>query len=188
MSNDVYNAVKQQVERIVNGSEPSGRAALAKLRRGAGKSSGSVPEIWEITVGALPENAGEFAEQAVHVALTLFAMHRQGTEISGQNGGTLGTAVSKLKNGDNDDAVTRRFNSAVTSATITELSVHTRSLVQLLKSKGIDMDYPKFAQELYYWQFESKKEEICLNWGRNYWRLKNSEKQKEDSNNGSNND
>lgn len=186
MSNDVYNAVKKQISWIVNGSGPSSRAALAKLRRGAGKAPGSVPEIWDMTIGALTENAGEFKETAVHIALTLFAMHRQGTEVSGQNNGTLGAAVSRLKNGDNNDAVTRRFNSAVTSDTVVELSVHTRSLVQLLKSKGIDMDYPKFAEELYFWQFESKKEEICLKWGRDYWRLKNKEKQEEDSENGSN--
>ena len=179
MSNDVYSVVKQQIVWIVNGSEQSGRAALAKLRRGAGKLPGNVPEIWEITIGALPENAGEYAEQAIHVALTLFALHRQGSEISGQNGGTLGTAVSKLKSGDNDEAVTRRFNSAVTATTITELSVHVRSLVQLLRTKNIDMDYPKLAQELYYWQIDPEK--TRLNWGRDYWRLKNITKQEEDA-------
>lgn len=180
MSNDVYNVVKHQIVRIIKSPEQSRRAALAKLRRGVGKPPSMVPEIWEITIGALPENAGEYAEQAVHVALALFAMHRQGTEISGQNGGTLGAAVSKLKNGDNDDAVTRRFNSAVTADTINELSVHVRSLVQLLRSKGIDMDYPGFAQELYYWQIDPER--TRLKWGRDYWKLKNIIKQEEDLN------
>jgi CRISPR system Cascade subunit CasB len=182
MNNEVYTVVKRQIVQIVNGSEPMGRAILAKLRRGAGKPPGSIPEIWGITIGALPENAGDYAEQAIHVALTLFALHRQGTEMSGQNGGTLGAAVSKLKNGDNDDALTRRFNSAATAATITELSVHLRSLVQLLRAKSIDMDYPKFAQELYDWQFDSKKEKTRLRWGRDYWRIKDSIKQEEDPN------
>lgn len=166
--------------KILNCSEQSKRAFLAKLRRGVGKTTGSVPEIWEFTIGALPESAGDYAENAVHVALTLFAAHRQGTDIDGQNGGTLGAAVAKLRTDDNDTAVTRRFNSAVTAATITELSVHARSLVQLLKSKNINMDYPKFAQELYSWQINPEK--IRLNWGRDYWRLRNKDvNQEEDS-------
>ncbi|NLO40234.1 MAG: type I-E CRISPR-associated protein Cse2/CasB [Ruminiclostridium sp.] len=179
MNNDVYTVVKRQIVQIVNSNSPLGRATLAKLRRGAGKSPGSIPDIWGITVGALPENAGNFAEQAVHVALTLFAVHRQGTEISGQNGGTLGAAVSKLKSGDNDEALTRRFNSTVTAATITELSVHLRSLVQLLRAKQVDMDYPRLAKELYDWQFDS--ENTRLRWGRDYWRLKNIINQEEES-------
>ena len=126
-SNEVYNVVKNQIMKIENGSESQRRAALAKLRRGAGKSPGTVPEIWEITIGILPKDAGDYAEQAAHIALTLFALHRQGTEINGQNGGTLGEALSRLRNGDNDDALVRRFNAAVTANTITELSVHIRS-------------------------------------------------------------
>jgi len=177
MRDDVYNVVKRQILQSLGGSEQARRAALAKLRRGTGKPPGNVPEIWELTIGALPENASPPEEYAVHAALTLFAVHRQGTSIDGLSGGTLGAAVAKLRNGDNDDAITRRFNSTVTSATIAELCAHARSLVQLLRSKGINMDYPKFAQELYVWQFDPEK--VRLNWGRDYWR-KNMN-QKEDS-------
>lgn len=185
MKSDVYDVVKRQILQITSGPESGGRAALAKLRRGAGKPSGSLPDIWPYTIGALPEGASEYEEQAVHVALTLFALHRQGTEINGQNGGSLGSAVGRLRDGDNDGAITRRFNSAVTAATLTELSNHLRSLVQLLSSKKINMDYPRFAEELFYWQFESRREKVCLNWGRDYWRLsveKGTEDQGDDSN------
>ena len=34
---------------------PRARADLARLRRALGKPAGSIPEVWEFTVGAVPE-------------------------------------------------------------------------------------------------------------------------------------
>jgi CRISPR system Cascade subunit CasB len=176
----VERAVAAQIKQILAKDD---RAALAKLRRGAGKRPGSMPEIWAYTLGWLREEdkPDECAEHAVHVALTLFAVHRQGTEISGQSGGTLGAAVAKLKATQNEDdakAVIRRFNTAATAETVEELAVHARSLVQLLRARNIDMDYPKFAGELYRWQFD--REAMRLQWGRDFWKEPKKEQQEEE--------
>lgn len=172
---EIYRIVASQIKYLTGNYD---KGALAKLRRGAGKEPGSVPDIWEYTIGVLPEGAKEDAENAVHIAFTLFAVHRQGTNITGlatytgENGKTypvtLGAAVQKLKEGANNEAITRRFNTAVTADTINELSVHVRSLIQLLKSKNIDMNYAKFAEELYSWRFDTDK--VRLKWGRDFWK------------------
>src|SRR5687767_6059820 len=61
---------------------PAARADMARLRRGLGKPVGDLPEIWELTVGAVPAGlAGgarpSSAEHAAHAALTLYATHQQ---------------------------------------------------------------------------------------------------------------
>jgi CRISPR type I-E/ECOLI-associated protein CasB/Cse2 len=179
----VYSVVAREIRRITGGSEPTRRAALAKLRRGAGKPPGSIPYIWEMTIGALSDDIlyrddRDRAEWAVHIALTLFATQKQGADntVSGIAGGSFGTAVATLCNPDNRESITRRFNAAVMSDTVEQLSVHARSLTGMLKGGGSDFDYPRFAKDLYYWQFDPEK--TRLNWGRDYWR-NNSNKQED---------
>lgn len=185
---EIYRIVASQIKYLTGNDD---KGALAKLRRGAGKEPGSVPDIWEYTIGALPEGAKEDAENAVHIALTLFAVHRQGTNITGlatytgENEKsypvTFGAAVRKLKDGANNEAVTRRFNTAATADTISELAVHVRSLIQLLRTKNIDMNYAKFAEELYLWRFDTNK--IRLKWGRDFWKQnKQKNERKEEKN------
>jgi len=171
----IYQIVASQIKRL---TENDDKGALAKLRRGAGKEPGSIPDIWEYTMGELPESAKGDEENAVHTALTLFAVHRQGTNITGlatYTGGdgktrpvTLGAAVRKLRDGANDEAVIRRFNTTVTADTVNELSVHVRSLIQLLRAKSIDMNYAKFAKDIYLWRFD--KDKTRLEWGQDFWK------------------
>ena len=186
---EVYQVVANQIRYLTKNDD---KGALAKLRRGAGKEPGNVLEIWEYTIGALPDDAKEDAENAVHIALTLFAIHRQGTNITGLaqykgkdeklNPVTFAAAVKKLKDGENSEAIIRRFNAAVTANTINELAVHARSLIQLLRTKNIDMNYAKFAEELYLWKFDKNK--IRLKWGRDFWSQNNQKiERKEEKNN-----
>lgn len=68
------------------------RAQLAMLRRGVGKKPGDLPELWGILFGDLPEEflsvSGEPTreEWAVYTALTLYALHQQGSEATGPEG------------------------------------------------------------------------------------------------------
>jgi CRISPR system Cascade subunit CasB len=201
----VGEAVEAQIRLIERSRDAEARSILAKLRRGAGKPPGYLPEIWEYTVAALPESsdwgdeARYRAEYAVHAALTLFALHRQGADsrITGlarradksgkRRPVSFGAAAGGIAFGDEDrrKAVTRRFNAAVTSGTADELTTHARSLVQMLKGEDVDMDYPKFARDLFEWQRDAEK--TRLEWGRDYWRRakggakeENSEGEKQD--------
>lgn len=162
------------------------RATLAKLRRGIGDIPGANPDIWAETLAELPEellsknNAPTVGELAIHTALTLFALHQQGSDIKmdckHQDKCTLGRAIRKLadqKGEGGSDAIKRRFNTTVTSESIEEFSHHLRSLVQLLKTEGIALDYKQLTLELYWFQFPDMRDRLRLQWGQDYYRYSN---------------
>jgi CRISPR system Cascade subunit CasB len=175
------------------------RAMLAKLRRGVGKTPGSVPEIWEITVGDIPdgwrseEGEPSEAESAIHTALTLYAVHQQGRSepmsVSGKDengknfGSSFGGAVAKLinPNKDNGQAVMRRFNAVATASDFTELAHHARGLIQLLKAEDIPMDYPRFARDLFYFQIPDLANGVRLRWGEDFYRAQRDSNDKTES-------
>ncbi|MDR1321796.1 MAG: type I-E CRISPR-associated protein Cas7/Cse4/CasC [Gracilibacteraceae bacterium] len=74
------------------------KAALARLRRSVGKEAVSVPEIWQYVYEDIPDIlAGDaskalYAQSAVHIALTLYAMHSQGHT---KNGADIDKAKAK---------------------------------------------------------------------------------------------
>jgi len=182
----VYGFVRSKVA-LLDRESPWSRAMLAKLRRGIGKSPGEIPEIWEITIGGSPEEwqrsdgMPSYAEIAVHTALTLYALHRQGKSgtmsMSGKDemgkslGNSFGRAVAKLIEGNNDQAIKRRFDAVATATDFSELAQHARGLVQLLKAKDITLDYPRFAQDLYAYQFSSGADAVRLHWGEDFYRV-----------------
>jgi CRISPR system Cascade subunit CasB len=84
--------VKHKIIRIAESKNESAvKATLARLRRGIGKTPGSLPDLWEITLSDLPEalqGIGEeptHGEWAVHTALTLYALHQQGRDPKKQS-------------------------------------------------------------------------------------------------------
>lgn len=157
---------------------PAARADLARLRRGLGKRVGDVPEIWELTVGAVPEHlAGRTrpsaAEQAAHAALTLYAMHQQ--SASGPmhvSGVSFGEAVGRLRShGDrSEEAVTRRFMAVATSESPEELLMHVRGLIAQLRSAGVGFDYSLFAGDVEDLLRRDRAKAVRLRWGRDYYR------------------
>jgi CRISPR system Cascade subunit CasB len=156
------------------------RAALAKLRRGVNKEPGELPEVWDITLAELPVSLASWdgvatrAEQAIHVSLTLFALHQQGkSEAVSRSDISFGTAVRQLVAPDksNEQAVKRRFDAAITAKEFAEFSHHTRGLIQLMKANknNIFLDYPKFAKDLYWLQDPEQRTKVMLRWGQDFW-------------------
>jgi CRISPR system Cascade subunit CasB len=169
---------------------PWARAMLAKLRRGAGKEPGEVPDILEITVGDLPEeltrdNGPSPAERAIHTALTLYSLHRQGKSDSMHSkavekdgkpkaGDSFGRATGRLIKPDksNEAAIKRRFDAVVTAQDPVALSWHARSLVQLIRAADIPVkfDYERFAADLHDWCYPDSRDHVRLYWGRDFYR------------------
>ena len=91
----VGNAVSDRVEELLKGylaDRPEAVAALARLRSGAGKTFGECPQLWGLTVDAQEyaqsgwsSRQHDWAEEAVHAAVTLFALHQQ--SLRGPSGG-----------------------------------------------------------------------------------------------------
>ncbi|MDR1663958.1 MAG: type I-E CRISPR-associated protein Cse2/CasB [Clostridiales bacterium] len=181
----VQNFVRQKVEWLDRDTAQS-RAMCAHLRRGIGKPPGDVPALWEITLADAPGDwrsyRGEpsYAQYAVHTALTLYALHRQGKTQSmcafeKTDGHSFGGAAARLVRRDENrlDAVKRRFNAAATAAVFTELAQHARGLIQLMRaeSEPIRLDYPRFALDLFVFQHPGRADGIRLRWGEDFYRV-----------------
>jgi len=158
---------------------PGSRAMCAKLRRAVGKAPGESPGIWEITLQNAPEewdsrgDRPSNEEWAVHTALTLYALHRQGkTESVNREGTSFASAIGGLVREDENrlDAILRRFNAMATSVEFTELAYHARGIIQMLRADNIKMDYPRFAQELYTFQLPGRADGVRLKWGEDFYR------------------
>ena len=155
----------------------AGVSQLAALRRAATQPVGADPRTWELTVaGVSPWARDDDAttdEQAVHAALTLYAIHQQSrAQPMHRRGVGLGAAVRALGRAPGtEDAVRRRFEALGTAATFPELLHHARGLVRQLRSAGIALDYARLATDLRDWQDPARASTTRLRWGREYHRV-----------------
>ncbi|MEU4805069.1 type I-E CRISPR-associated protein Cse2/CasB [Actinosynnema sp. NPDC023587] len=155
-------------------------AGLARLRRGVGKPVGSVNEILQYTVsekfaGPAAGDEPTPAETAAHVAMTLYAAHQQSQrKRMHQRGYGLGRAVRLLHPEDFGTLVPpvlRRFQALGTAQSLEELVHHLRGMAQLLRNKGIPLDYALLADELTRWQRRGGPSIVRLRWGREFYRV-----------------
>ncbi|MFJ9716136.1 type I-E CRISPR-associated protein Cse2/CasB [Streptomyces sp. NPDC101213] len=165
---------------------PRDVAALARLRRGAGREPSALPDLWTLVdagplhvrpEGVRPLTEAELvrAENALHAALTLWALHQQsrGARMhrphTPQRPAGLGAAVRRLMppNGI-DEPVRKRLVRAGTAADLTSLSQRLRDLVGLLRRQDIPLDYGLLAGQLYTWQVPGGGDIVRREWGRSF--------------------
>lgn len=175
-----------KVERIqaglVDQQSSAAKATAARLRRALTRPTGSVPEVWEITLGGLPENLighGDVpspAEQAAHTALCLFAVHQQSrSERMHQSGWGLGRSLRVLhqRTGGADDLASgpliRRFNALSTADSPDEMLWHLRGLITQLRAQGIPLDYGRLVRDLYSYPVPKYRDTVRLRWGRDFY-------------------
>lgn len=160
--------------------ESAFRSTLAHLRRGVGYVPGEMPQLWGFFLDGMPEGwmgdrKPSRAEWAVYTALTLFALHQQGQdpekEWMSQSEATLGKSAARLIGSEEDEGrISRRFYALATAASMEELSHHMRGMVQLLRSKGIPLDYPALAEDLFWYQQPNFQAQVRLRWGQDFYR------------------
>lgn len=195
---DVKHCVERQLQRLHSLPEPQQRAELARLRQGVGRCPGDLPALWGSVLGAMDESfwgadGPSEAEWAIYIALTLYALHRQGeheTAMS-QPGCTLGKAVRQLAErtvSDGQDwtesSVLRRFNALATASSMPEVSHHLRGMIQLLRRENLPLDYPQLAAELYQLQFPEGAAHVRLQWGRDLYRISSAPTETKEKENG----
>ncbi len=159
-------------------------ARLARLRRAINAEPGSVPEIWSDTIGVLPEDLWARRdqpsryEQAAHSAITLFALHVQSARTAVHRPGiSLGAAARRLASartgvrGEHDPAIFKRFQALATASSRAELNHHLRSLITLMRSEGVQLDYGLLAADLAGMEIPERADRIRLRWGRDYHRV-----------------
>ena len=178
--------VQQRLTQLQEGvlrDQSASVAALARLRRGAGKQPGAVADILMYTLH--PDLAGPGAgdepterETAAHISMTLYALHQQSQRgRMYQRGYGLGRSVRKLHRASNagepgspPDPILRRFQTLGTADSLDELVHHLRGMVQLLRGKQIPLDYALLADQLCRWQRPGGPERVRLIWGRDFYR------------------
>lgn len=188
----VEKEVSGRIARLEHlGDQSRQRALLAELRRGVGKQPGELPQLWGLFLRDLPDTMmGGGAEPsreewAVYTALTLYALHQQGSDPANHSvnvrGQGLGKAAARLVAGDEDalERIQRRFNRVALASDLPDMLPHLRALVTLLKSSGIGLDYPQLAKDLYEYQFYDGMSDVRLRWGRDFYRIEKSEEEPE---------
>lgn len=176
--NEIYKHVAKKINTIEKISEKgSGKAILAKMRRGIGKEPGELAELWWIIFEELPEeligkNKASSVEWAIYTSLTLYALHRQGGDKAAHcDGVSLGTATSNLIKSENDiERILNRLNLVVTANSPQDLAYYLKSVIQLLKNENILLDYALLAKHIYLFLISTTSNTIKLDWGRDFYR------------------
>lgn len=167
---------------------PAAVADLARLRRGAGRTAHTVQDHWGL--GGLEELADvltkghpgvrrEHAEEAVYLAVTLWALHQQSARDSDMHvpGQTLGRAVRVLMrksrdenqaDGELNEPLRTRLVRVGTANSIESVAVRLREIVLLLRGAGVPLDYGRLADQLYRWQSPSERADVRREWGREF--------------------
>lgn len=182
MKNELEIKVVGRINRILHMSdEGRQKATLAKMRRGIGRLPGELPEIWSLIMEGVDDSLlNERFETAFFNALTLFAWHQQGHDPKDEpmykEGMTLGKAAAYLffkdESGDKEQAkerIIKRFGIITASKDTEDLFSHVKSMVSLLKSKDITLDYGDLAKAFYYSSDRDTLASIYLRWGRDFY-------------------
>lgn len=164
--------------------DPAAVAALARLRRGAGKPAGSVLDVLEFTVSDTfwhgdERDAADSAvtarfENACHLAMTLWALHQQSRGERMHRRGrdrNLGTAMRLLESADKPGPVAQRFRMLGTAESFDELSHHLRGVVQLLRGRSAPLDYGLLADQIVMWQ-DGRRDRAQFAWARGFYRTR----------------
>ena len=164
---------------IKNKDENARKAALAKLRRGVGRSPAEYPSLWGYYLEKMPEelagkNKISEAEMSVYTALTLFALHQQGKspDVSPMHvsGAGIGAAVASLIKTDNDKTrVTRKFNLIASADDFDSAAHQIQAVIGMLRTQSIPLDYADLAGDFYKMHFSDSVDDVRMKWGKQFY-------------------
>ncbi|WP_368550450.1 type I-E CRISPR-associated protein Cse2/CasB [Rothia sp. LK2588] len=184
----LYGAVASAVHRLQSGvtgtyDSPITRAQLARLRQAAGRTPEKDPLAWAVVLEQiLPELDSSWnrdepstTEVAAYTALTLYALHQrsQSQPMHVKSNRSLGYAVAQLEKTTKSGSTKSRLDALVTASTQNATTYHLRSIVNMLNSHDIPLDYGRLAEDLRrLWnnRYPHDKEGVILRWGRDYAR------------------
>ncbi|SFE28925.1 CRISPR system Cascade subunit CasB [Actinacidiphila alni] len=195
----------RRLQRGYRDDRPSAVATVARLRRGVGRPAYDVQDLWGLTgtedlalvmaeaaAGPVPPPDQERADEALTMAITLWALHQQShrdtdTHVFGYGLGRsvrllTAPAVTTQEDGsatqprartssaepDIDEAIRRRFVRIGTATTLDVLAQRLRETVLLLRKAAIPLDYALLADQLYRWQRPAAQADVRRTWGRDF--------------------
>ena len=154
------------------------RGRLAELRRSAGFTPQQHPLAMQTVLDSLrpclrEEDLGRgdeasASETAAFHAMTLFALHMQSaTSPMHLRGRSFGAAVGLLRLQTESGSLKPRFDAMLAARNERSRLTHTRSLITLLRGRGIGFDYGTFARDLRTLS-SSRRASVLLRWGRDF--------------------
>ena len=170
-------------ELYIRQEDSTGKDVLSRMRNSIGRDYIDMADIMPFVFDKLPEsflgNSKRMTDEEICIltCLQLYAIHQQGDDSNvcerGEDYSNIGTSLKVLRAGDDTTAVDRRFNAMITSTEFDELIVHLRHLIRLLKSKkkGTKVDYAGLSEDLYWIRKNKNKDNIILNWAREYYKV-----------------
>lgn len=189
----VYSVSSRILYQITsNLDSSSNKALLANLRNSISKPYSQSIDVFSILYEYIPGgfiNSSKdlsFEEKAILTSLQIFAIHQQGngqsvlidTDKDDSKYKNMGFSLKVLRVDDNVKSADRRFNTMITADTFEEFTFHLRQLVNLLKSRTDQkVNYAKLAQDLYFFQIPTTRENIKLSWAKQYYRYTNKDKE-----------
>lgn len=160
-------------------AQTQARGVLAELRRRAGEPIERDPLSLEKTLLVLSPALNESSigrgdnpsasESAAFHALTLFALHMQGsTRPMHVRGVSFATACGRLYANSDSASLKPRFDALLLARSSRARLTHTRSMITLLRGAQLGFDYAQFANDLRALDRADKRQGVLLRWGRDF--------------------
>ncbi len=187
LTDDVGRRLQRLQQSFLDRTNPAANAwataALATLRTCDPLDPSAQPKAWPITIDGTPpelEGIGDSpsrAESTRHMVLVLYAKHQQGQSRPMHVPGLpFAAAVRRLINerdaGELGGPIRRRFDQVILASTHAGRAEHLRSLVSLLRSEDIGLDYVRLTRDLFRLADPRTAAGVRLSWARQlYQRL-----------------
>lgn len=139
------------------------RAMLAALRRGLGQPPGTVADMFPYVMSFIAENDYYDRELSVYQTAALFALHPSHTDE-----GNLGTHLRAYAKMVGDDTATERRFTQLLRLRRGSMDAHLRQHIQILKAKGIPVNWHQFYRDLCYWSHPDHF--VQRQWAGAFWR------------------
>lgn len=163
------------------GTSSASRATLSRLRRAAGTAPGDDPIAWGLVIEELLQNLPAYeigrtddpsdGEWAAFTALTMFAIHQQSQSLlMHRKHYSIGRAVGELKNASGSESIKARLDALQTAQSANAIQYHLRSIINLLNSYDIPLDYGLLALDLKKLLNPKQRSGVIIRWGRDYVR------------------
>ncbi|EKU45569.1 CRISPR-associated Cse2 family protein [Brevibacterium casei S18] len=160
---------------------------LAQLRAA---TAGDPAAAWGVSEYLLPENdyspsmlrsgtaqteSADFEETAIHLAMTAYATMQQAKgEPMHISDRSLGAAARMLGNHPDEPMdkgkVWERLSRLAQAQSVSGLQWQLRSIISLLKRRGIGLDFGKLADDLYFWQLPTSRVSVQRTWSRAFFK------------------
>jgi CRISPR system Cascade subunit CasB len=148
--------------------ESEHRAALATLRRGLGRETGTVTEMYQYIGRYLPTDARPWQEDAYFLVGALFAMHpRHWPPQEGGSHNNLGASFRLLRQAEGaSESLEKRFV-ALLDASGETLEHHLRHGISLMRAGEVAVNYLQLLRDIQGWSWDDRS--VQRRWARGYW-------------------